>query len=206
MKRKVFTTAILATFIIAAIISTATAQGPGRRGMGMGMGMGPGYGLGMGVLPNLTEKLTDEQVSKIKALHLEHQKEVIPLRAQMQIKQIEMRQLWSADTLDQAAITAKSREMFGIQGEVQEKAIAHHIAVANVLTKEQRQEFLNEGFGRRGFRQAIRDFGRGYRRGGPGWQGDDRPRRGAPDDDDRPRRGQSDDERPRRGPGGPTQG
>jgi Spy/CpxP family protein refolding chaperone len=185
MKRKFFTGALIAAFIIAAFISTAFAQGFGGRGFGLGLRLGA----------DLLKKLTDEQVNKIKSLHYEVQKEIIPLQADMQIKQLEMRRLWEADTLDEAAIIAKAKEISAVQSQLHEKMVRHRVSIANVLTKEQREEFLTARPGQRFPRGAFR----GERRL--------TPRRGDGDDDRPMRRGPGgDDDRPRRGPGGPNEG
>ena len=115
-------------------------DGP-RFGRGPGMCQEPGFGQGDG--PGILAKaealeLTTEQIKKIKAMRLDMAKEKIRLRSELELKQLELRELMSADEPDIRRIEAKIDEMAPLRTELQKKRIEHRLAVRNVLTQEQK--------------------------------------------------------------------
>jgi Spy/CpxP family protein refolding chaperone len=164
MKRKVFIIA-LATLLVVGTISIAFSRGHGRRGRGFGSGLGYGQRMESQVPEEL--KLTQEQKEKLQSLQTDFAKETIPLRNEMQIKELELRQLWLADELDEEAILAKSKEISDLRNQMQEKMVRHRLDAAKVLTKEQRTQFSQIGPRERGKRplRGLHKLGRGGRRG-----------------------------------------
>jgi len=141
--------------MIVSAVQMAGAQpgcgfGPGRGcgegrgfGPGSGFGDGPGYGPGHGegILERAEElELTPEQVDKIKAMHLNMAKETIEVRNQLELKQLELRELLSADRPDIRKIEAKIDEMVPLRTMLQKKHIGQRLAVCEVLTSEQREK------------------------------------------------------------------
>ncbi len=144
--------AVLAVALLA-VAGVAMAQGWGRGpGMGYGPGMGPGPGYGPGMAWGSGLNLTPEQTQKMEALRESHLKETLPLRNELQIKQLELRTLWAQTNPDQAKILAKQKELNAFREQLQEKATVHRLEMRKVLTPEQQAQLGAYGPG----------FGRGY--------------------------------------------
>ncbi|MBM3240226.1 periplasmic heavy metal sensor [Candidatus Poribacteria bacterium] len=158
MRKKVFSIA-LAALLIVGTVSIAFSRGQGRRGGDFGPGF---YGLRMTNQTPAELNLTKEQQEKLQSLRVDFAKETLSLRNEMQIKELELRQLWLADELDEEAIVAKSKEISALQNQLQEKQIRHRLDVAKVLTKEQRTRFFPAGYRGRGDWYGF-GMGRGHR-------------------------------------------
>ena len=163
MRKKVFIIA-LTTLLVVGTISIAFSQGRGRRGRGMGTGL---HEKRMVTKAPAELNLTKEQQEKMQSLRIDFQKETLPLRNEMQIKRLELQQLWMADELDEEAIVAKSKEISALRNQLEENMIRHRIAVTKVLTKEQRAKLSLAGRRGRGRRYGneLPGFGRGGRFG-----------------------------------------
>lgn len=85
--------------------------------------------------------LSDEQEAQITELRNAHYAEVKDLRADLAILRAEKRKLMIADNPNAKAIDAKIDEMSEIQTQMQKKRVAHHLAVRNLLTPEQKAHF-----------------------------------------------------------------
>ena len=117
-------------------------DGPGfghRRGLCQDRGFGRGDGPGILAKAEALE-LTSEQIKKIKTMRLDMAKEKIRLRSELELKQLELKELLSADEPDMRRIEAKIDEMAPLRTELQKKRIEHRLAVRNVLTQEQRDK------------------------------------------------------------------
>jgi Spy/CpxP family protein refolding chaperone len=169
-------TAVVLGLVGAMALSAATAfaWGPGG-GRGMGMGYGPGQGYGPG--PAVTAPtLSVDQTAKVQANRFA---EVAKVRTEMITKRTELQALFREPTLDQAKIAAKQKELTTLQAQMQEKALAARMAVAEVLTPEQRAQLpafepgMGPGFGPgQGFGpgMGMGRMGMGPRMGfGPRW-------------------------------------
>jgi Spy/CpxP family protein refolding chaperone len=116
---------------LALVATVALAWGPGfGPGFGRGFG-GPAYGVPP--IPNLTA----DQTAQIQALRDAFLKEIEPLQKDLYTKRTELRSFWSSTNPDQAAITAKQKEMFNLQSELQEKGTNLGLEIRKVLTPEQ---------------------------------------------------------------------
>ena len=150
MKTKQFFYGITVILIIGL---TQTGFGQPDGDFGPGFGDGPGFGRGRGFCqdrgfgrgdgPNILAQaealeLTSEQIKKIKVMHLDMAKETVRLRSDLELKQLEMRELMSVDEPDLRLIEAKIDEMALLRTELQKKHIEHQLAVRNILTPEQR--------------------------------------------------------------------
>jgi len=144
------TTIITLSLVLAlALMATAAlAWGPGR-----GYGMGPGYGTP--AIPNLTA----EQSSKIQALQKAYLDEIAPLRGELFKKSTELRSLWLSQNPDQAAITAKQKEILNLQSKLQEKATNLRLETRKLLTPEQQAQIGTFGYGM-GFGPGMGKMGR----------------------------------------------
>ncbi len=135
-------------------------------------------------------KLTDEQREKMRNLRLQHQKEMVPMRADLKVLRIELRELMGNDA-NQSALNNKIEQIGKMRTEIEKKRVAHMLAMRSVLTKEQQEAFKGMGlrgghggwgdrFGGRGNRGFGKSFGgnrgecdgdgpHGPRGGGRGW-------------------------------------
>ena len=118
------------TLALALMAAVAMAQGPG-----FGRGFGAGYGYP--AIPNLTA----EQSSKMQALQQAHLAKIGPLQQALLNKRLELRSLWLAPNPDQAALSAKQKEILNLQAQMQEEATNYRLEVRQVLTPEQQAQF-----------------------------------------------------------------
>jgi len=165
MKRKVFIIALTALLVVGTI-SIAFSRGRGQRGRDFD----PGLGYGQRMEKQMPEelKLTKEQLETLQTLRIDFAKQTLTLRNEIQIKELELRQLWLADELDEEAIVAKSKEISDLRSQMQEKRVRHRLGATKVLTKEQRTQLSqigHRGRGRRGGGDVTPGFGNGGRRG-----------------------------------------
>ncbi len=145
---------VIVGLMVVALLPTAglaMAQGWGR-GMGYGPGpgaeYGPGYGPGYGprgAWANLN--LTPEQTQKLQAMRESFFKENLPLRNDMQVKQLELRTLWAQTNPDQEKILAKQKEINALRAQMQEKGTKHRLEMRKILTPEQQAQVAAFGLG-----------------------------------------------------------
>jgi len=127
------------TLALALVATVALARGPGY---GRGYGMGPGYGCP--AIPNLTA----EQSSQIQALQKAHLDEIAPLQEELFKRSTEVRSLWSTPNPDQAAITAKQKEILDLRTRLQEKGTDFRVEIRKLLTPEQQAQISTFGPGK----------------------------------------------------------
>ncbi|MBN1474035.1 MAG: Spy/CpxP family protein refolding chaperone [Syntrophaceae bacterium] len=112
--------------------------------------------------------LTDEQKTKIEAMHLAYQKDTRPIREKMSDKSVELRRLWAQANPDKKNIEAKQKEVRVLRDQLEDKRTAFRLDVNKVLTPEQREKIAAYGWGRKsgfGPRGGMRGPDRGF---GPG--------------------------------------
>jgi Spy/CpxP family protein refolding chaperone len=159
------------SLIIAVILLVASANIAMAGHRGKGGGMGPWAGMNDPALSNLN--LTTEQEEKIRALGESHQKELAPLRMELFKKHTELKLLWMQTNLDANKIKAKQKEIHELRGKLQEKYTDSRLDFFNILTPEQRTQFIlqrhGRGHGFRGPRAGLHGPGHGKGPGiGPG--------------------------------------
>ena len=103
-----------------------------------GMGMMRGQG-GPGAMMGL--KLTDEQKAKIQDLRLAHQKEILPLRTEIQKLQSNLKLEITAEKLNEGKVKSIQSELSKLTNEIGSKTILHQRAVRDLLTPEQKKQF-----------------------------------------------------------------
>ncbi len=81
--------------------------------------------------------LSEEQIAEIRQMMLDFQKESLELRNQIQMKQLEMRELMLEDSIDMDQVRAKLEEISQLQVEVRVKAIERQTKIQDLLTPEQ---------------------------------------------------------------------
>ena len=155
------------------LAGTAWSQGFGRDGE-RGPGWKGRHGGEMRMLgnPEMREHLglTEEQTEQLRALRSDAAKSGIRTRAELTIKQMELRELLQAEEPDRALIEKKVRELSDARYAAQMQRIDQRLAFRSVLTPDQREKMRNL---RRQFRQRRggRGFGSGPRRFGPRQRG-----------------------------------
>ena len=132
-------TTIIGMSLVLAVALMATAAFAWGPGFGRGYGMGPGYGTP--AIPNLTA----EQSSKIQALQKAHLDEIAPLQEEFFKKGSELRSFWSTPNPDQAAITAKQKEILDLRTKLQEKGTNFRLEISKLLTPEQQAQLATYG-------------------------------------------------------------
>lgn len=136
---KIWKMATLATIVLGLALAPASAQLWGN--------------------PKVVEKLglSDEQVQRLQETAIEHQKQAIQRNSQVKVLELELRQLWKADTPDEAKILAKVKELAKVRQEQMVARTEHRLAMHKVLTPEQRQQVrkgIARGIAQRRFGQA----------------------------------------------------
>jgi len=119
---------------LAIVLFSAAMQAQPGSGYHHGGDDGTGYSRNTTAIPNLTE----EQKQKITALHTSHQKEVLNLRLDLDIKAAELQKLKSAENPDVSLINKTIDEMGKMRTEIEKKKVALGIAVRKLLTDEQK--------------------------------------------------------------------
>jgi Spy/CpxP family protein refolding chaperone len=106
--------------------------------------------------PTFRERIgmTPEQAQKIRTETFDFRKAEIRNRADLQVKQLELRQLLSADTPDRSAINSKLEEISAARLTQSKAAVNFHLDMRAALTPDQklklqqmRQEFFQHRFG-----------------------------------------------------------
>lgn len=166
---------VLPAILLAMVMLTA-ADAFAQRGRGY---YGQGTGRAFEEMPErTTEKqgfcsnlpgITQEQLDKIDALHVEKLKENQQLRNQLNEKRARLRTLSTADQPDSKAIDATIDEMTVLRAAIQKNNMAKMQEIRQLLTDEQRVVFDARGPGKRG-RGMMGAAGQGRR--GPGFRDD----------------------------------
>lgn len=95
----------------------------------------PASGMRMEICAELN--LTAEQQQKIEALRLAHQKEMVPLRADIQLAKLELEELVRAGDTSKK-LDAAIKKVNDLKAKQFEKQVKHRMDVANILTDEQK--------------------------------------------------------------------
>ena len=117
--------------------------------------------------------LTKEQISEIREIMIDFQKESLELRNQIQMKQLEIKELMLEPTLDMERVRAKLEEISKLQVELRMKAIERQTKVKKLLTDEQLEncgmgfpmKMQNFNMGNGNFNQNFQGQGQGPNQG-----------------------------------------
>lgn len=92
--------------------------------------------------PQVVKKLglTEDQQQKLESLQVEHRKFEVKNRAEVDMLEIDLRQLWKADALDESKILAKVKAISDLRQKRAVEDASHRIAVHRILTPEQRKQ------------------------------------------------------------------
>jgi Spy/CpxP family protein refolding chaperone len=127
------TSKISIVVVLALALSLGLAASSWARPFGGGMGCGMGGGM-MG-------NLTPDQAGKLFDLKEKFRNDTAAARKQMMVKHAELAALWKAEKPDQAAITAKQKEVNALRDQMQEKRTAFMLEARKIAPE------LAKGFG-----------------------------------------------------------
>lgn len=151
MKTRTVVTICIALLTVGIMASTAFSRGEHAHGKGK---------KGFYLKSKMMKMLSEEQAQQLKSLKVDHAKQIIPLKAEMKVKRLELNQLWGADALDEGAILAKSDEVLAIGTKIRQAATRHKLETAKLLSKEQREMLMK-----------ARHFGDDYKKKGREFRG-----------------------------------
>jgi periplasmic protein CpxP/Spy len=181
VKEKAMNTRTVARLVL--VLAGVTSAAAGAQGFGGGQGAGMGFGShqppmarafgsegmrkGWWNNPRMAErlKLTDDQRKSMDAIMLAHRTKLIDLRANLEKAELAMQPLMSADTPNDAAITAQIDKVVQARGELEKANALFLLAIRDKLTPEQWKQVqaFRENGGMRG--EQRQQWRRG---GGPG--------------------------------------
>ena len=127
---KISIVVVLALALTLGLAASSWAR-PGGGGMGCGMGGGM-----MGAM-----NLSPDQAGKLFDLKEKCRTDTAAARKQMMVKHAELAALWKAEKPDQAAITAKQKEVNALRDQMQEKRTAFQLEARKIAPE------LAQGFG-----------------------------------------------------------
>ena len=149
MKTRTVVTICIALLTVGIMASTAFSRGGHSHGKDK---------KGFHLKSKMMKMLSEEQTQQMKTLKVDHAKQMIPLKAEMKVKRLELNQLWGADELDEGAILAKADEVLAIGTKIRQAATRHKLATANLLTKEQREMLMKARHYLDGYKKKAREF------------------------------------------------
>jgi Spy/CpxP family protein refolding chaperone len=103
-------------------------------------------------------KLTDEQSAKIEALKLDHRKEMIDLRADVEKKEIEMQELKNNPDYSRDDFLKKVNDIISAKNKIELARANHQMDVYQILDADQKKEWnkLGKNFHERKYRSERR--------------------------------------------------
>lgn len=125
------------SFLVALAILVVSLGQPVQAQRGRGYSPEPGFGYGFRRWSKEKLDLPTEQVKKLQTLELTFEKETANLFADIRIKQLELRELWTAETPEEKKINTKIEEIAKIRTEIEKKRVGHLLGLKKVLTEEQ---------------------------------------------------------------------
>ena len=129
------TSKISIVVVLALTLTLGLAASSWARPGGCGMGGGMGCGM-MGAM-----NLSPDQAGKLFDLKEKCRTDTAAARKQMMVKHAELAALWKAEKPDQAAITAKQKEVNALRDQMQEKRTAFQLEARKIAPE------LAQGFG-----------------------------------------------------------
>ena len=136
---------IVVVLALTLTMGLAASSWAGPWGGGMGGGMGCNVG---------TMNLTPDQAGKFFDLKDKFRNDTAAARKQMMVKHAELAALWKAEKPDQAAISAKQKELNALRDQMQEKRTAFQLEARKIAPE------LAQGFGR-GMGRGMGGMGHG---------------------------------------------
>ena len=158
MKKKMLISTLAILFMLS-LIPMAFSQPFNQPGPCMQMKNRPLHGKGAPI-PDILG-LSDEQKNQIADLRLKLQKEILPLRAEIQSKMAELKILQTEANANLKKIDGKIDEISKIKARIQKARIRHRLEVRKLLTPEQQKIFDTQSL--MGKRHGHKGMGQGFR-------------------------------------------
>lgn len=134
----VLTVALMCTIIIADLTAKEKSGGskPGHKGKGHG---GRNSWLDN---PDLVQAagITEKQIKQYKKIETDTEKKITPIKNDMELKRVELKEQWDKDPVDEAAIKKLSSEMHALSGKLMEIRLDSKFQTMKVISKEQWQK------------------------------------------------------------------
>ena len=121
----------IAVAVVVSLLLVASGAAVAQPGMAKGPEMGR-------VWAKLN--LSDEQRKQIQDLRLKLAKETLPLRNELGVKRLELKQLMTADKPNLKAIESKIDEIKKLEASLQKKRVENRLAIRGILTPEQQKK------------------------------------------------------------------
>ncbi len=143
MKKILMLAAVVVLMLGLLGVSQAATCGCGK-GMGMGKGMA---GMRMEMADHMMMDrmsalgLDEKQVSEVKAIHLNAKKEFIRKGADIEVMQLDLKEMLAKDPVDLKAVDSKVRQIEGLRAELKMLHIKAREEVKAKLNPEQRKKF-----------------------------------------------------------------
>jgi Spy/CpxP family protein refolding chaperone len=118
--------------------------------------------------------LTDEQVGRLHKMGVEAEKASVQMRADMELRHIELRELLRADNPDHDAIMQKLDDLNALRGKMEKQQVETLLSARSVLTPDQQKKvraFMENGGPGGGPRMMEGRGGAGRVPGHPGGPG-----------------------------------
>lgn len=87
--------------------------------------------------------LTTEQANRVRTIQQNVEKQIIPKRATLDVKRIELRELMHQANVNQRAVTNKLKEINDVRGEIAQLRVNAQLEARGVLTGEQLERYLD---------------------------------------------------------------
>jgi len=140
----------------------------GRHGFGGGLGL---LGLAHNSRLRAYLNLTDQQVDRLHQISVDSEKASVKTRADLELRRIELRELWRADNPDHDAVMKKVQEISELRGQMMKQHMETLLTARSVLTPEQQKKLRffreNRGFGGPGHQHMMEHHGGQARQYGP---------------------------------------
>ena len=90
--------------------------------------------------PELLDDLSPEQKAKIDETRIEMRKNIIPIKAQIELKQIDLHKEMEADNPNKDRILKLSQEIHELEWQIKKLNIEERLKLHSILTPEQREK------------------------------------------------------------------
>jgi len=150
--RRGFRKSLMTMTAIALSFATLSYAADTHKGMAVHSAMTMGHGSGMkmghpqvagpqGGHHSWKDSLTKAQNEKMEIMHLSIKRDLAPLKAELEFRKAQLKNLVTTKNPNMAAVNSKIKEISAIRAKVMTKRYAHIVEMRKVLTPLQRQAF-----------------------------------------------------------------
>lgn len=90
--------------------------------------------------PEILDNLSPEQKAKIEDVRVETRKNIIPIKSQIELKQIDLHEEMRADNPNKDRILKLSQEIHELEWQIKKLNIEERLKIQSILTPEQREK------------------------------------------------------------------